>query len=81
MSTSAPDDEIPGVPALLLQDTALFDPSNKVQLHYPGADASVAGLLVVPSRSHVARFLRHGNMRWPPRALMYNRCKHFVCFS
>lgn len=37
----APADEMPGVPATVLQDTALLDLVNDAQLRYSGADVSV----------------------------------------
>lgn len=45
----APEDEILGVPATAIQDTALVDLINTVQLHYSGADVSVAGPLMIGS--------------------------------
>ncbi len=41
----APENEIADIPSALIEDTALLDLINDVQLYYTGADVSVASLL------------------------------------
>ena len=43
----APEDEIPGIPAALLGDTAMIDLINEVQMYYTGAPVSAASLFVM----------------------------------
>lgn len=54
----APEDEMPGVPALVTQDTALLDLVNDAQLHYSRADVSVTSPCAIGSNITAGDILR-----------------------
>lgn len=48
----APADEIAGIPQAILEDTAMLDLINEVQMYYTGADVSAAALFNADSNLH-----------------------------
>lgn len=61
----APENEIAGVPAAQLQDTAMMDLINTVQLYYTDADVSAAALFTMDAN------LREGDIRRCDSSLIY----------
>ena len=64
-SNLAPDNEIKDIPSAQIQDTALIDLINEVQMHYTGADIS-ASALFVPTAN-----LKEGIIKKCDMALIY----------
>ena len=48
----SPDSEVPGIPTAQIQDTALIDLINKVQMYYTGAPVSAAALFVMDANMY-----------------------------
>ena len=48
----APENEIKEIPTAQIQDTALMDLINEVQMHYTGADVSAAALFINDANMH-----------------------------
>ena len=61
----APENEIPGIPQATLEDTAMLDLINRVQMHYTDADVSAAALFQADSN------LKAGDIKKSDVSLIY----------